>query len=93
MRVWVLGIVLTCAAPIALAAAQQREPAKAPPKPITLTGCVQRGESAPGEYTLAEKKDSQIYRLTGTDLRDYIGRRVQIVGGMASNRLRIAGGR
>jgi hypothetical protein len=83
--------VLTSVAPIALAA-QQREPAKAPPKPITLTGCVQRGESAPGEYTLAEKKDSQIYRLTGTDLRDYVGRRVQIVGGVATNRLRIAGG-
>ena len=67
------AVVLTCAAPIVLAAAQQREPAKAPPKPITLTGCVQRGESAADEYTLAEKKDSQIYRLTGTDLRDYVG--------------------
>ena len=86
------AVVLTCAAPIVLAAAQQREPAKAPPKPITLTGCVQRGESAAGEYTLAEKKDSQIYRLTGTDLRDYVGRRVQIVGGVPSNRFRIVGG-
>jgi len=92
MRVSVFGaVVLTSAAPIVLAA-QQREPAKAPPKPITLTGCVQRGESAPGEYTLAEKKDSQIYRLTGTDLRDYVGRRVQIVGGVATNRFRIVGG-
>lgn len=93
MRVSVLGAVaLMCTATIALGAAQEREPAKAPPKPITLTGCVQRGESAPGEYTLAEKKDSQIYRLTGTDLRDYVGRRVQIVGGVASNRFRIVGG-
>jgi hypothetical protein len=93
MRVSVLAaVVLTCAVPIVLAAAQEREAAKAPPKPITLTGCVQRGESAPGEYTLAEKKDSQIYRLTGTDLRDYVGRRVQIVGGVASNRFRIVGG-
>jgi len=93
MRVSVLGgFVLICAAHTALAAAQQREPSKAPPKPITLSGCVQRGESGPGEYTLAEKKDSQIYRLTGTDLRDYVGRRVQIVGGVASNRLRVVGG-
>ena len=96
MRASVFGtalgaFVVTSAAPIAFAV-QQREPAKAPPKPITLTGCVQRGESAPGEFTLAEKKDSQIYRLTGIDLRDYVGRRVQIVGGVASNRLRIVGG-
>jgi hypothetical protein len=93
MRLSVLGgFVLICTAPAALGAFQQPEPSKAPPKPITLTGCVQRGESGPDEYTLAEKKDSQIYRLTGTDLRDYVGRRVQIVGGMASNRFRIVGG-
>lgn len=93
MRLSVLGgFVLMCAAQTALGAVQQREPAKAPPKPITLSGCVQRGESGPGEYTLAEKKDSQIYRLTGTDLRDYVGRRVQVVGGVASNRFRIVGG-
>ena len=93
MRVSVLGgFVLMCAAHTALAGAQQREPSKAPPKPITLSGCVQRGESGPGEYTLAEKKDSQIYRLTGTDLRDYVGRRVQIVGGIPSKRFRVVGG-
>jgi hypothetical protein len=93
MRVRALGaFVLLCAASSAHGAAQKGERSKAPPKPITLTGCVQRGESAPGEYTLAERKDSQVYRLTGTDLRDYVGRRVTIVGGVASNRLQIVGG-
>ena len=33
-----------------------------------------------------------IYRLTGTDVRDYIGRRVQIVGGVQSKRFTIVGG-
>jgi hypothetical protein len=87
------GIVLLCAAPAGvLGAAQTREPSKPASKPITLSGCVQRGESGQDQYTLSEKKGSQVYRLTGTDLRDYVGRRVQIVGGVASKRFRIVGG-
>ena len=88
----VLVLVAAMAPGSLLDAAQKREPSKPAPKPITLSGCVQRGESRPGEFTLSEKKGSQIYRLTGTDLRDYVGRRVQIVGGVTSNRWRIAGG-
>ena len=88
--VLLVGIVLTCATP---AIAQKRDEPKPAPKAITLTGCVQRGESAPDQFTLSENKGSQSYRLTGTDLRDYIGRRVQIVGGVASSkRLKIVGG-
>ena len=88
--VLLVGIVLIGAAP---AAAQKREEAKSAPKPITLTGCVQRGESAPDRFTLSENKESQNYRLTGTDVRDYVGRRVQIVGGVpSSRRLKIVGG-
>lgn len=89
-----VGIVLVCAAPAgALGQGQKPEPAKAPPKPITLSGCVQRGESSPDQFTLSENKGSQIYRLTGTDLRDYVGRRVQLVGGVpSSRRLKIVGG-
>jgi hypothetical protein len=87
------GFVLMYIAYGTLGAQPQREPSKtAPPKPITLSGCVQRGESGPDQFTLSEKKGSQVYRLTGTDLRDYIGRRVQIVGGVRSNRFRVVGG-
>jgi len=87
------GIVLMYIAYGTFGAQAQREPSKAaPPKPITLSGCVQRGESGPDQFTLSEKKGSQVYRLTGTDLRDYVGRRVQIVGGIPSKRLRIVGG-
>ena len=91
--VLLVGIALICAAPTAgIVAAQKAEPPKPAPKPITLSGCVQRGESGADQFTLSENKGSQIYRLTGTDLRDYVGRRVQIVGGVASNRFRIVGG-
>ena len=63
-----------------------------PPSSITLTGCVQRGESAPDQFTLSDKEDGSTYHLTGTDVRQYIGRRVQIVGDVASRRFRIVGG-
>src|SRR5215208_3901626 len=74
--------------------AQQKtaEKPKAAPKIITLSGCVVRGETTPGQYTIEDKDVGLRYRLTGTDVRDYIGRRVQLVGGVPSRRLTIAGG-
>jgi len=65
---------------------------KPPPKMITLSGCVVRGETTPGQYTIEDKDAGTKYRLTGTDFRDYIGKRVQIVGGVPSRRLTIVGG-
>jgi hypothetical protein len=66
--------------------------AKPAPKILTLSGCVVRGETTPGQYTLEDKEAGTRYRLTGTDFRDYIGRRVQIVGGVPSRRFTIVGG-
>jgi hypothetical protein len=68
------------------------KPAKPAPKILTLSGCVVRGETTPGQYTLEDKEAGTRYRLTGTNFRDYIGRRVQIVGGVPSRRLTIVGG-
>lgn len=91
-RVLALALASSVAASVNLSA-QKKDKTPKPAGPITLTGCIVRGESAPGQFTLAEGKDSQIYRLTGTDLRDYVGRRVQIVGGLPdSKRLKIVGG-
>ncbi len=73
----------------------QSKPAKPtpPPKVLTLSGCVVRGETPPGQYTIEDKEEGVTYRLTGTDVRDYIGRRVQVVGGVPSRRrLTIVGG-
>jgi len=66
--------------------------AKPAPKIITLSGCVVRGETTPGQYTLEDKEAGTRYRLTGTDFREYIGRRVQILGGVPSRRFTIVGG-
>jgi hypothetical protein len=71
----------------------QQKSDKNPPKPITITGCVQHDEANTDRYVLADGKSGVSYHLTGTDVREYIGRRVQIVGGtVASKRLQISGG-
>jgi hypothetical protein len=66
--------------------------AKPAPKMITLSGCVIRGETTPGQYTIEDKEAGLTYRLTGTDVRDYIGRRVELAGGVPSRRFTIVGG-
>ena len=86
------GLTLVCATPLAAQGAKPSAPPKAAVKMITLSGCVERGETPPGQFTLSDREDGSTYRLTGTDVRQYIGRRVQIVGGVASRRFRIVGG-
>jgi hypothetical protein len=62
------------------------------PEMITLSGCIVRGEHAPGQYTIDDKA-AGTFRLTGTNVRDYLGRRVQIIGGIpTAKRLVIKGG-
>jgi hypothetical protein len=96
MQLHQIGVWMVAAA-VSVSAQKQEsaKPAKPvkPATPITLTGCVQRGESMPDQFTLSEHKGSQIYRLTGPDLREYVGRRVRLIGGPPdSKRLRIVGG-
>jgi hypothetical protein len=80
-------------APIALslaAAAAAQKPSQ-PPKPTTLTlsGCVQRSDTVPNQFTLVD--ESIVYRLTGVDVRDFLGRRVEVIGG-PPRKLKIVGG-
>ena len=93
----------TCALALALAVASpalaqdkaQTKPAKPEPAPkvLTLSGCVVRDETPPGQYTIEDEEAGVKYRLTGTDVRDFLGRRVQVVGGAPSaRRLKIVGG-
>ena len=75
--------------------AQDKKPS-VPPKPdgktISLSGCVVRGETSPDQYTLEDAQEGK-YRLTGLKLRDYVGQRVQIAGGVVeTKRLTIKGG-
>ena len=87
-----LGLALVCTAPLVAQDKKTTTPAKPSSKIISLSGCVVRGETAPGQYTLEDLKAGIKYRLTGTDIRNYIGQRVQIIGGVPSRRFTIVGG-
>jgi hypothetical protein len=91
---FVLGLSLLTAWPIV---AQDKQDKKAPPakvqtKTLSLSGCVVRSESAPNQFTL-EDKDEGRFRLSGINMSDYVGRRVQIGGAVPdSKKLVIKGG-
>jgi hypothetical protein len=87
-----LALLAVSASSTAIAQEKTGKTMKPAPKVITLSGCVVRGETTPGQYTLEDKAAGTTYRLTGTDIRDYIGQRVQIVGGVPSRRFTIVGG-
>jgi hypothetical protein len=80
---------LCCSGP--LLAQTKSQPKPKPNEPITLSGCVVRSETAAGRYTLEDKKAGATYRLTGINLRDYVGRPVVIVGS-GPKKLAIVGG-
>jgi len=83
-----LLVLLVLASTSTAGAQQKKEPLKKP-STVTLTGCVQKSETPAGGYTLSD--ETGIFRLTGVDVRDFVGRRVQIVGGQPRG-LKIKGG-
>ena len=58
---------------------------------LTLVGCVTADPNHPGAFTLSDTEEGTQYRLTGTSVSDFAGRRVQ-VSGPTPKRLRIVGG-
>jgi hypothetical protein len=84
-----LGLALVCTSPLG---AQDKKPAKPAPKTLSLSGCVVRNENAPTQFTLDDKEEGR-FRLSGMNMSDYVGRRVQIGGAMPdSKKLVIKGG-
>lgn len=75
-----------------LAAQAGGTPPKATAKTLTVTGCVGSDAAGPGRFTLSDSENGTIYRLTGTNVKTFLGQRVQITGGLDSRRLRIVGG-
>jgi hypothetical protein len=64
-------------------------------KPITLVGCVQPSTAVPNQYTFADDgtpKSLASYRLSGANVKKYAGKRVEIVGAVVNQRLKIVGG-
>jgi len=54
-----------------------------PEKTMTLLGCVQGDDANADSFTLSDRKAGRpTYRLRGTDVHAYVGRRVRIVGGL-----------
>ena len=61
------------------------------PKLVTLVGCVAADENVPAQYTIVDSNGDAMYRLTGTDMRGYVGQQVEVTGG-APRRFTIRGG-
>ena len=59
-------------------------------KTITLTGCVEKG-ATPNQYTIADDSNGK-YEVSGSDIKKYLGQRVQVAGTPGSTRFRIKGG-
>jgi hypothetical protein len=68
----------------------EKKPPPAPPRPLTLTGCVEKG-ATPYQYTIADDLNGK-YEVSGNDIKKYIGQRVQVAGSAGSTRFRVKGG-
>jgi hypothetical protein len=60
------------------------------PRTLTLTGCVEKGVT-PNQYTIADDQNGK-YEVSGSDIKKYLGRRVQVAGSPGSTRFRVKGG-
>lgn len=58
----------------------------------TLDGCVVAGTKGRKIFTLANAANQETYLLKGLDVRDFVGKHVEIIGLPSSKRLRIVGG-
>ena len=82
---------------VTAAAAQTATPSqpekKTGTKALTLTGCVAPDTTNNGHFTLADFSNGETtYRLSGADLRKYLGHRVELIGAAAEPKLKIVGG-
>jgi hypothetical protein len=86
MRKYFLASLVLAAAAETLAAqsAAVSSPAAAPltKKPITVIGCIQPDATRPEWFTVSDTKTGASYRLTGPNVKAYVGRNVRIVGGL-----------
>lgn len=79
-----LVLIALSTVPVLAQDSKKQPPAKAP-KTLSLSGCVVRGEKGSDPFTLEDKTEGK-YRLSGINLRDYIGRPVQIAGALVETK-------
>ena len=74
------------------AQAPQDNPEKQPsgPRTLTLTGCVERS-TVPNKYTIIDGENGK-YEVSGSDIKKYLGQRVQVAGTPSSTKFRVRGG-
>ena len=58
-----------------------KAPGKEQPQEIRLNGCISRDGKLPGQFNFLDNDSGFQYRLTGKNLRKFVGARVEIVGG------------
>jgi hypothetical protein len=58
----------------------------------TLDGCVAAGADRRKTLTLANAASQETYVLKGLDVRDFVGKHVEIIGLPSSKRFRVVGG-
>lgn len=88
-----LAILTASALAVSLSAqTPQDAPAKPAPAPrtLTLTGCVERS-TVPNKYTIVDGENGK-YEVSGSDIRKYLGQRVQVAGTPSSTKFRVRGG-
>ena len=58
---------------------------------ITLSGCVQRDETAREQFVIKDAHEGT-YRLSGKDFREYLGRSITVNGGVVVKGFAVKGG-
>jgi hypothetical protein len=77
------GSIASLAAQTGSPAAPAKQPlASTVEKQVTTTGCVQAFDEAAKQLTLFDNTSGIKYRLTGKDVRTFLGIKVRIVGGL-----------
>jgi hypothetical protein len=90
-----LVIGLMVAVGLSWTAAAQTTKAPAPPRGrgLTISGCIARSDAGTDQFTIVDQTDNTTYRLSGVPVREYVGKRVQVLGGVVdSKKLKISGG-
>jgi hypothetical protein len=90
--IWFVVLLLSLSVrTIAEQSTQPNTAKKKPAKVVSLTGCVQPDESTPQQFVIEDATQGR-YRLSGKDLREYLGRRVVVDGGVVVKGVAIKGG-
>jgi len=69
-----------------------KERSRGAPATMSLIGCVGTGDAAGKAFTLSNDDGTIAYRLSGVNMRRYVGHRVTVFGTSDSARVKIVGG-